>query len=57
MSALKCVTYEDRLQELGLPTLEEQRHQAAMCMVHKIMPGKGKILGLSRKEAGRVQRG
>jgi hypothetical protein len=29
--------------ELGLPTLEERRHQADMCMVHKILHGKGEL--------------
>jgi hypothetical protein len=35
--------YEDKLQELGLSTLEERRHQADMCMVHKIMHKKGDL--------------
>ena len=38
--------YEERLKELGLQTLEEQRHQADMCMMHKIMHGIG---GLNHK--------
>jgi hypothetical protein len=43
VSGLICVTNEDILQELGLPTLEERRHQADMCMEHKIMQGKGDL--------------
>ena len=31
--------YKERLKELGLQTLEERRHQADMCMMHKIMHG------------------
>ncbi len=37
MSGLEGKTYEDKLRELGLLTLEERRHQADMCMVLKIM--------------------
>ena len=33
--------YEERLKELGLQSLEERRHQADMCMMHKIMHGIG----------------
>ncbi len=49
VSGLNFATYEDRLQELELLTLEEQRHQADMCMVHKIMQERvpySQILGL-----------
>ena len=34
---LKAQTYEERLKELELQTLEERRHQAYMHMVHKII--------------------
>jgi hypothetical protein len=37
VSGLEGQTYEDKLRELGLLTLEERRHQGDMCMVHKIM--------------------
>jgi hypothetical protein len=37
VSGLRAVEYEQRLEELGLSTLEERRHQADMQMVHKIM--------------------
>jgi hypothetical protein len=37
VSVLEGKTYEDKLRELGLLTLEERRHQADMCMVLKIM--------------------
>jgi hypothetical protein len=33
-------TYEDRLKELGLTTLEERRHQADMAHMYKICTGK-----------------
>ncbi len=39
VSGLKGESYEDRLKELELTTLEERRHQADMQMVHKIMNG------------------
>ena len=41
VAGLKSKEYEDRLVELGMPTLEERRHQADMCMVHKILHAKG----------------
>jgi len=37
VSGLRAHTYEERLRELGLTTLEERRHQADMAMVHKIV--------------------
>jgi hypothetical protein len=37
VSGLRAVEYEQRLEELGLSTQEERRHQADMQMVHKIM--------------------
>ncbi len=40
VSGLASTTYEEKLLELGLPTLEERQHQADMCMVHKILHGK-----------------
>ncbi len=35
--------YSERLSELGLPKLEERRHQADMAMVHKILCGQGSL--------------
>ena len=32
-----AATYEARVKELGLQSLEERRHQADMCMMHKIL--------------------
>ncbi len=43
VSGLTSTTYEEKLLELGLPTLKERRHQADMCMVHKILHGKGEL--------------
>ncbi len=40
VSGLKAHTYEDRLKELGLTTLEERRHQADMAKTYKIVNGK-----------------
>ena len=37
VSGLKAATYEARVKELGLQSLEERRHQADMCMMHKIL--------------------
>jgi len=39
VSGLRAASYEDRLEELGLVTLEERRHQADMAMVYKILHG------------------
>jgi len=43
VSGLKGATYEERIQELGLPSLEERRHQADMAMAHKILHGRGQL--------------
>jgi hypothetical protein len=40
VSGLKSTTYEGRLSELGLTTLEERRHQADMVQTFKIVTGK-----------------
>ena len=40
VSGLQSNTYEDRLRELGLTTLEERRHQADMVQTYKIETGK-----------------
>ncbi len=42
VSGLKSNTYEGRLRELGLTTLEERRHQADMVQTYKIVTGKDK---------------
>jgi hypothetical protein len=47
ISGLASNDYEERLVELGMTTLEERRHQADMCMVHKILHAKG---GLNRRK-------
>jgi ribonuclease P/MRP protein subunit RPP40 len=39
VSGLKSHTYEDRLKELGLTTLEERRHQADMAQTYKVVKG------------------
>ena len=43
ISGLRARDYEDRLQELGLMTLEERRHQADMAMVYKVLTGKEQV--------------
>ncbi len=43
VSGLTSTTYEGKLLELDLPTLEERRHQADMRMIHKILYGKGDL--------------
>ena len=43
VSGLRADTYEDRLKELGLLSLEERRHQADMVLVYKILHGKEDI--------------
>jgi ribonuclease P/MRP protein subunit RPP40 len=40
VSGLSGGTYEERLRELGLTTLEERKHQADMVQVYKIVTGK-----------------
>ncbi len=39
VSGLQGRTYEDRLEELGMVTLEERRHQTDMAQVFKIVHG------------------
>ncbi len=39
VSGLKASTYEEKLKELGLTTLEERRHQTDMEQVYKIVTG------------------
>jgi hypothetical protein len=43
ISGLRSNSYQDRLNELGLESLEERRHQADMVMMHKIVHGVGDI--------------
>jgi hypothetical protein len=43
ISGLRSHSYQDRLNELGLESLEERRHQADMVMMHKIVHGVGDI--------------
>ena len=37
VSGLQGLTYEEKLKELGICTLEERRHRADMAMVHRIL--------------------
>ena len=43
ISGLKSDSYEERLKELGLTSLEERRHRADMALVHSVMHGKTEI--------------
>ncbi len=43
VSGLKGRTYEERLIELGMATLEERRHQTDMLQVYKILQGKDRV--------------
>jgi ribonuclease P/MRP protein subunit RPP40 len=43
ISGLAGRTYEDRLKELGIVTLEERRHQMDMLQTYKILSGKEKV--------------
>ena len=43
VSGLAAKSYEDRLKEWGLQSLEERRHQADMLMVSKILHGTGEL--------------
>jgi hypothetical protein len=43
VSGLRGKNYEEKLQELGLQTLEERRIQADMVQVYKILNGKDKV--------------
>jgi hypothetical protein len=43
VSGLVGSNYEDKLQELGLTSLEERRHQADMLQVFKIMTKKDNV--------------
>ena len=41
VSGLTSREYKERLRELGMLSLAERRHQADMCLMHKIMHGTG----------------
>jgi hypothetical protein len=43
VSGLHSGVYEERLQELGLETLKERRHQIDMVQVYKILKGKDRV--------------
>ncbi len=43
VSGLKGTTYKEKLEELGLTTLEERRHQADMLQVNKILTEKDRV--------------
>jgi nitroimidazol reductase NimA-like FMN-containing flavoprotein (pyridoxamine 5'-phosphate oxidase superfamily) len=43
ISGLKGHTYEERLKEVGLLTLEERHHLAVMVQTHKIVTGKDMV--------------
>jgi ribonuclease P/MRP protein subunit RPP40 len=43
VSGLKAGTYEEKLKELGLTTLEERRHHADMTQVYKILMEKDMV--------------
>ena len=43
VSGLRANSYQERLKELGMTTLEERRHQADMCMVRNILHGRGDL--------------
>ena len=42
-SGLRGQTYEENLKEVGLKTLEEQRHQDDMAMVYRILTSKDDV--------------
>ncbi len=48
ISGLTERTYEDRLKELGIVTMEERRHQMDMLQTYKILSGKEKVDPSSR---------
>lgn len=43
ISGLRAKTYEDKLVELGITTLQERRHQLDMVQTYKILTGKDKV--------------
>lgn len=45
VAGLKARSYEEKLKELGLTTLEERRHQLDMVQVYKIVKGVGGVNG------------
>ena len=47
ISGLQGSTYEDKLKELGLTTLEERRHQADMVQTFKIMQGHDRVASIT----------
>jgi hypothetical protein len=43
VGGLNGTTYEERLKELSLTTLEEQRHRLDMSQTYKIVSGKERV--------------
>jgi len=44
ISGLRGANYEEKLEEIGLLTLEERRHQTDMVQVYKILHGRDKVI-------------
>jgi len=51
ISGLRGSTYEEKLQEIGLCTLEERRHQADMLQVYKILHGHDRAANIFERAA------
>jgi hypothetical protein len=51
ISGLTGSTYEEKLEEIGLCTLEERRHQADMLQVYKILHGHDKAANIFERAA------
>ena len=44
ISGLRGETYQQKLEELGMVSLEERRHQTDMLQVYKVLSGKDKVM-------------
>ncbi len=51
ISGLRAATYEEKLQEIGLCSLEERRYQADMLQVYKILHGHDKAANIFERAA------
>ena len=51
ISGLRGTTYEEKLNEIGMCSLEERRHQADMLQMYKILHGHDKVDNLFERAA------
>ena len=51
ISGLRASTYEDKLRELGMPSLQERRNEIDMVLTYKIVIGVDMVVREGRQQA------